>query len=540
MTDGSSFVRAFISVANSRADSLLHLAWTVVIVMLLLLALNLFVELPGRDSSVYMYVAEGILEGDTPYLDRWDHKGPLLYVVNLLGLVISDVWGVWLVEMIFLIGWVWIAFALSRDNFGLVPALFSLAALLSYFVLIDTANSAGTYALTLKFISLYLFVRVERGEGGPWFPLAIGALSASAFLLLPSLVGLWIAMGLYWIIQKENALVRILLVVAGALPVFLLTIGAFAAVGGLYAMWDAVFVYNSAYTDVSFVERLNSVLEADGRKVLLLLPLTVAWCVGLCYFLFAKEARRDRFGNILKLGLISLPIEIVLISLSAFGHLQYYLSLLPATMILMSLILMSFLSLFMYKIVGKTALTSHISPGFALLIGVALFGAVSMHLFSAARLSYLASIHEKYTREGGIMYGSHMRVTELIREETDPDDTILVYGGGETRLHLFSDRDAPTRFFYQYPLAMPGYARPEIFDEFIQDVQTGKPALIIDTKKGRLPPLDSAERDEWEINTHRYVYLPDEFRPFLELVNNDYEPMADLDGYTVYRRIEGK
>ncbi len=528
------FVQGAIVSFYHRMSTLLNIAWAVIIAMLLALALNSFVELPGRDSSAYMYVAEGILKGEMPYIDRWDHKGPLLYLVNLAGMVISDVWGVWLVEMIFLIGWVWIAFALSKDSFGLAPALFSLAALLSYFVLIDTANSPGTYALTLKFISLYLFVRVERGEGGPWFPLAIGALSALAFLLLPSLVGLWIAMGLYWIIQKENALVRILLAVAGALPVFILAIGAFAAVGGLYAMWDAVFLYNLAYTDVSFAERLNSVLDADGRKALILLPLGGAWCVGICYFLFTKGTRQEHFENMLKLALISLPIEIILISLSAFGHLQYYLSLLPATMILMA-----FLSLFIDRIVGKTALTSRIPPGFVLLVGVALFGAASMYLFTAAGPGYLATIHEKYTREGGVMHGSHARMAEFIREETESGDTILVYGGGETRLHLFSGRDAPTRFFYQYPLAMPGYARPEIFDEFTQDIQTGEPAFIIDTRKGRLPPLDNAEREQWGISSNRYIYLPDEFRPFLELVNSDYKRMADIDDYAVYRRIEG-
>ena len=288
MTINFNVVRYTAVSMNFRTVTLLNATWAIVIVMLLVLALNLFVELPGRDSSAYMYVGKGILEGEIPYLDRWDHKGPLLYVVNSLGLMLSDMWGIWLVEMIFLISWVWIAFALSKDDFGLIPALFSLAVVLSYFVLIDTANSAGTYALTLKFISLYLFVRVERGEGGHWFPLAIGALSASTFFLLPSLVGLYIAIGLYWIIKKENASSCILLAIAGALPVFLLVIGVFAAVGGLYAMWDAVIVYNFAYTDVPFTERLDSVLGESLRKAFLLLPLIGVWCIGLCYFSFIE------------------------------------------------------------------------------------------------------------------------------------------------------------------------------------------------------------------------------------------------------------
>ena len=51
-----------------------------------LLAIDSFIAKPGGDS-IFMYVAQGILEGEVPYLDRWDHKGPLLYLINAVGLL---------------------------------------------------------------------------------------------------------------------------------------------------------------------------------------------------------------------------------------------------------------------------------------------------------------------------------------------------------------------------------------------------------------------------------------------------------------------
>ena len=40
-----------------------------------------------------------ILQGGMPYRDAFDHKGPLMYLINALGLLISPKYGVWLLEL---------------------------------------------------------------------------------------------------------------------------------------------------------------------------------------------------------------------------------------------------------------------------------------------------------------------------------------------------------------------------------------------------------------------------------------------------------
>ena len=69
-----------------NAKPLLSLAWIVVLGVLLLLAADSFIGKPSLDSSTYIYVAEGILKGELPYVDRWDNKGPLLYSLNAIGI----------------------------------------------------------------------------------------------------------------------------------------------------------------------------------------------------------------------------------------------------------------------------------------------------------------------------------------------------------------------------------------------------------------------------------------------------------------------
>src|SRR5215470_11276925 len=55
----------------------------------------------GRDSGVFLYAGSRILAGQVPYRDVWDHKGPLIYYIDALGLLIGhgSRWGVWLLEV---------------------------------------------------------------------------------------------------------------------------------------------------------------------------------------------------------------------------------------------------------------------------------------------------------------------------------------------------------------------------------------------------------------------------------------------------------
>ena len=52
------------------------------------------------DSSVFNYVARVILNGGMPYRDTFDHKGPLIYLIDALGQLIHESLGLWFIELI--------------------------------------------------------------------------------------------------------------------------------------------------------------------------------------------------------------------------------------------------------------------------------------------------------------------------------------------------------------------------------------------------------------------------------------------------------
>ena len=190
------------------------------------------------------------MEGDIPYLHRWDNKGPLLYLLNLFGLLIHDTWGLWLVQGLFLLGASTFAFLALRKPFGTLPALFALALFLAFFPrFVQSGNFTEQYGLLFQFLTLYLFLRSHELPNPAPFPsplslllhLAIGTLGAASFLLRPNLVGLWIAIGLYWLFLRGSSLRKLAWAVIGGATILLAVAALFAAVGALGALWETVF-----------------------------------------------------------------------------------------------------------------------------------------------------------------------------------------------------------------------------------------------------------------------------------------------------------
>ena len=126
-------------------------------------------------------------------------------------------------------------------------------------------------------------------------------------------------------------------------------------------------------------------------------------------------------------------------------------------------------------------------------------------------------------------------LADRIRDETVSDDSILVWGA-ESQIYSQSKRDAPTRFFFQYPLVKPGYANQTNRNEFIDDVIENRPAIIVDTGNRRLSPLDPAARRDWRPTDKRYLHDPSTFERFFDFVDTEYEVLDEMSpGYTLYR-----
>ena len=190
----------------------------------------------------------------------------------------------------------------------------------------------------------------------------------------------------------------------------------------------------------------------------------------------------------LAIAVILLPFEVIGISMSGFTYRHYYLTALPAAMLLLAFLV--------YLVAGR-----HLTAR-SLLSLILLFSAS----FYASPLSNYTPLVEQFERAGGYVRGGEsplvVRLRNLIQRSTEPHDPILVWGKGAW-IYLFTDRVAPTRFFYKVPLTKPNYTSQAILDEFAADVIEAKPKLIVDLRPFASTPF--GKRGTHRLASHRKI-----------------------------------
>ena len=128
----------------------------------------------GRDSSVFYTIGRGIAQGKAAYKDMFDHKGLYLYLLNALGVLISD-WhmlGLWLVETLFVLADCFLIFRIARklghsDRTALLTVLLTMAFAACYW---EGGNLTETYGLLPELISFSVILNVFQDDTERLFP----------------------------------------------------------------------------------------------------------------------------------------------------------------------------------------------------------------------------------------------------------------------------------------------------------------------------------------------------------------------------------
>ena len=307
------------------------IVWVAVIATLSVMAIVLSLSPPtGRDASAFAYVGQGILAGEVPYLDRWDHKGPVTYTIYALGLLASGWWGVWSINLAFLFCSSWLAFKIVDRQFGTTAALFSVATLLIYVMMLGSRlGLTEHYALLFQFLALFLLLRADK-TGGPnaWECLGIGALGALSFLLRANLIGVWLAIGIFWTVRWPETRLRIFWSVIGGLSVLVAVSIVFLSLGAWTEFWDATIAYNLIHSDATLSDRIRATMLLVWHLSPVAPLFGVAWCVGIWFHLTGRACGTE-LDRIWLFALILGPIEVTLSMVSGYGYGHYYIAILP-------------------------------------------------------------------------------------------------------------------------------------------------------------------------------------------------------------------
>ena len=417
----------------------------------------------GTDSSVFKTVTLMMEHGMMPYKDSFDHKGPLLYIINYVGNLISGYRGIWVIELIFLSVTIFFIYKISRltVNIGhsVIVTFVSLSLLFPYF---EGGNLTEEYAMTFIAVALWIFLDYFINEKVTFIRLSICGFCMGAVLMLrANMITVWICFAIAVLVKtvREKKTTDIPYFI-GAFTFGLLVITVPVAVwlaknDALKWCWNAYIHFNKIYISGAG-ER--AVFKAKWNTFFSFLNTTV--------YLFALSSQVYQCANRKRLldiaYLVYMLLGLVFICLSGMTFPHYGMILVPSIAYPIS---------HLFSLIDKIEIKG-IRSAVSLLLCMYLLAVVAL----PAWISLIAKIPAIYDdREKNQRSDLVKKITEVIEEKTVPDQKISVYGNWDI-IYVTAKRMHATRYSYQFPI---GTVMPQIMNEYIDGLKKEIPSLIV-------------------------------------------------------------
>ena len=225
----------------------------------------------STDSSVFRLIGKQMADGLLPYRDTFDHKGPLIFVINWLGYLLDPKCGIWFFEFAAVSVSVWYArkaIRLAGNGEHLQFATIALVPLYLALYRYDFGNMTEEYALPGIAYSLYVFMLYRKyGDVTTRQALLVGMGLGSVLLLRPNLAALWFAYGIWYAVSaiRRKQMARyaklLALVIVGAMAAMAPFIAWLASAGLLSWCFDCYIRFNLAYSGSKAARVLVTVLK---------------------------------------------------------------------------------------------------------------------------------------------------------------------------------------------------------------------------------------------------------------------------------------
>ena len=478
------------------------------------------------DSGVFLYIGQQIARGFQPYLNAWDHKPPLIFYLDALGLSLGggSLWGVWLLALVACTAALWLCYRIGRNVFGDGPAILGVAGMAALLMItMESGNIAEVYALPLQVAVIWLFIQRPTARAY----VAIGACAALLFLLRPNLVGPAIAVALsapFRYPSRPSALAKLYAcMIAGFSVPVALCATYFALHGQFRAAYEATLLFNLEYSAVSWRARILSLAPGIRAVFSAGIPLLAGGAA-----LFALMSRREDQPPLVRplvtLCIVDVVIEAALSSVSGRGYLHYFMTWTPG---------LGLLCAYAGYIIKEFANTNEVALWNSKTVKAGPFciaivvGIVHIGLLVGAAQKPLTRA-EDAPRE---------KLARYIKAHTSAESPIYVWGYGP-EIYVMTARFSPSRYFMDTALATRKFSDVGTISEIVRDLTINPPELVIDGSYalgGTTPPLDAQGRTSWTDKAHVSTAS---LNPFFHLIESRYQrvTLPDVGPWIVYEQ----
>ncbi|MBN1681708.1 MAG: glycosyltransferase family 39 protein [Anaerolineae bacterium] len=464
----------------------------------------------GRDSGIFAYVGQVIRDGGVPYRDAWDNKPPGVYYINAFAFAVfgTNRWALWFIETItvFLTGLLLFSLLsqVYKRRFIAWVGTLSFVFLTRHPALVPDTNFTEVYALlpqVMAFFAGYLFLRQQRGVWAFMLGLSVGL----AFLIKQTTVGVALMFIPAIIVSRHSVVYQRLrwrwlgiiacggLSALGAVSLYLLKEGVLLdAINATFISPVAFHKWVSRGLVQNNVSVWSTYQALSGSVAPIVIgpvtPFLMAGAVIAARRVAARPYSDDEAAANATLMIwtaLTFVADLILANSTTRGHGHYYVTILPAMVLLISLAV---------SVVPPVQRQSRFRTRIA------------------TRLMYMYLI---YALAGGAVAGALVRLwlvdwnvrgplrneslSVYVTDHTNPEDKVLVWGATSS-INFQSERLSPTQYHYGYPLIVPDYTAEDYVWETVNDLETNQPELIVDggmVDGNRVPPLDPVRRQQW-------------------------------------------
>lgn len=418
-------------------------------------------SLPRIDSSVFMYIGNQMLKGQVPYRDMFDHKGPLLYIINSLGMAWGNGLGIWVIEIISL--YISSLFCyktgkkLTSPKLALIATLIVMISLINFF---EGGNLTEEYALPFIFISLYCFTDCFMNNfRSSKYKVFIGGLCFGAVLMIrPNMISVWLAFCpvilIYLLsVKRYKMLNRYIIFFSLGMATIVFPLILYLLSNN--ALKDFVYqyiIFNFKYADSSsFINTLDVLKYFISTNTMILST--------FLYFILVLREKKN-FSQEQKLFHLSIVIFFIVtyitVIMSGRKYAHYGMVILPTSIVPITIILDSIYNKVQIQSIQKD---------------ICKFVVFTSLLFSLGCIEIWFDTTVNTFKENK----EAKKISELIKQYTEEDDSISVFGN-DVKIYLMTDRKSSSKYIYQTP---PAYISKEVMEEYITQLEQEKPKVIV-------------------------------------------------------------
>ncbi len=486
-------------------------SFCLLILAIIILRLHTLDEPLERDLTTYAIIGNGIFHSKIPYVDLWDHKPPLIYMIyGIFDLIFGmNKWSIFILNILVNIG---ILFAIYTAVKQIGNKVYAIWASIGWTIISGTmslqANQPNTEVflnLCMALLAVFLLSALYQKKSSKfviWVGLIIGAATLIKYIII---IPIFFIMLIYFLFEKEVSLKERLYQPLKMLLWTLLPWGIFVAYFGLQGalpeFYNAVIKYNQYYAEIN-----NSV---DGSKFIIhtgifnyiefLVPSLVTIMAILLIMLAVKKYRPAAL-----LSLVWLLLTPLTISLPGRDFPHYYQLWLPAYCIAFGIALNIF-SLW------KKPYSIYIASTLASVLMVSL----AVYEYPSYKLSADEWSLHKY---GDRQFVQTKKTGLALRNFLQPDESFFQWGD-ESNLYWYSQKSPLTPVLHISHIAGSPAAdslRKKIIDNLAQ-----KPADLLVISK--------------------YMWQRNQSDPTLQEISQQYVPVSEaysVPGFYILPRLD--